>query len=97
MTLTLPLRQSVEITRQSTPWKETAAQKVTPANPAEEEIVSGTSEKERSMVLVVEDNADITQYITILLGTHYEVRRLPTDMRHCSLPRNSTLTSSLLT
>lgn len=74
VTLTLPLRQSVEITRQSTPWEETAAQKVTPANPAEEEIVSGTSEKERSMVLVVEDNADITQYITILLGTHYEVR-----------------------
>ncbi len=74
LTLTLPLRQSAEITSQSTPWEEATAQAVAPACPIEETTTPITPEKERGTVLVVEDNEDITRYITALLTQRYEVR-----------------------
>lgn len=74
LTLTLPLRQSAEITSQSTPWEEATAQEVAPACPIEETTTPITPEKERGTVLVVEDNDDIALYITALLEAHYEVR-----------------------
>lgn len=73
LTLTLPLRQPAEITCQCTPWREEMLE-AAPAPLIEESATMEKPDREKSMVLVVEDNADIAQYIGTLLHQHYEVR-----------------------
>lgn len=73
LTLTLPLRQPAEITCRSTVWQEHTQDEILPI-PVEENGKANEQSRERSMVLVVEDNADIAQYIATLLHQHYEVR-----------------------
>ena len=73
LTLTLPLKQPAEITCRSTVWKENTQKAILPTS-AEENSKVGQQSKERSVVLVVEDNTDIAQYIATLLQQHYEVR-----------------------
>ena len=74
LTLTLPLKQPAEITQQCSVWKEDDTRESTSATLIEESHKDKQPEKERSMVLVVEDNEDITRYITALLTQRYEVR-----------------------
>ena len=73
LTLTLPLRQPAEITSQCTPWREEMLE-TAPAPLIEESTPAEKADREQSMVLVVEDNDDIAQYIGTLLHQHYEMR-----------------------
>ncbi|MBR6629163.1 MAG: response regulator [Bacteroidaceae bacterium] len=74
LTLTLPLKQPAEITQQCTVWKEDDTRESTSSTLIEENHKDKQPEKERNMILVVEDNEDITRYITALLTQRYEVR-----------------------
>ena len=74
LTLTLPLKQSVEITQRSTLWKDNASEETTSATLIEESNRDMLPSKENCMVIVVEDNDDIAHYITALLNQYYEVR-----------------------
>jgi len=71
--LTLPLKQPAEITCQCTPWREEMLE-TAPAPLIEESTPAEKADREQSMVLVVEDNDDIVQYIGTLLHQHYEMR-----------------------
>ncbi len=71
--LTLPLKQAAEITSQCTPWREEMLE-TAPAPLIEESTPAEKADREQSMVLVVEDNDDIAQYIGTLLHQHYEMR-----------------------
>ena len=73
LTLTLPRRQPAEIINKSAVWQE-GAEEATQLFPIEENDKANNQSKERSMILVVEDNTDIAQYIATLLQQRYEVR-----------------------
>ncbi|MBQ2435416.1 MAG: response regulator, partial [Bacteroidaceae bacterium] len=73
LTLTLPLKQPAEITCRSTVWQGNTPEATLPT-PVEENGKANEQSRERCMVLVVEDNADIAQYIATLLQQRYEVR-----------------------
>ena len=77
LVMKLPLNQSTEIICHSVILEEETEQEVIAANMVDEEMKAFASETERSIVLVVEDNDDVAQYITALLESCYEVHTAP--------------------